>query len=240
VRFGSLFTGIGGIDLGLERAGMTCEYQVEVDDRCQRVLSRHWPDTKRHGDIRDCGSLPYVPVLAGGFPCQDISSANINETGGITGPKSGLWAEFARVIYQMEPEYVIIENVEALRYRRGGLGTVLGDLADIGYDAEWRVLQAKWFGAPHRRARTWLVAYAHGQGQPDSAVNAKMGVLSQFHPSVQRWPDPPARVRVDDGIPDRMDRLRQLGNSVVPHMAEFVGRCVMAHAVYSYQRRIEQ
>lgn len=235
LTFGSLFAGIGGIDLGLEMAGMECVFQVEIDPEARAVLHKHWPNVETFGDIREVERFPSVDVLAGGFPCQDISQAN-RDGDGIEGEKSGLWSEFYRAIKQVRPSYVIIENVEALRYRGRGLGVVLGDLAAIGYDAEWTVLPASYFGAPHKRARLWLVAYPHCEGEPDSAVNAETPLLSEPRGDVRAWQDPPENLRVDDGVPRELDqsdtdftRLRQLGNAVVPQVAAWVGSCVVRH-----------
>ncbi len=157
LTFGDLFAGIGGISLGLERAGMHCEWQVENDPFCTKVLQKHWPDVARYGDIRtvDTFTLARVDLIAGGFPCQDISNAGKKE--GITGKQSGLWKEFSRIVCDIRPRYVLVENVAALTSR--GLDTVLGDLAQLRYDAEWFCLRASDFGAPHRRERLFIVAY---------------------------------------------------------------------------------
>jgi DNA (cytosine-5)-methyltransferase 1 len=157
VTFGSLFAGIGGFDLGFERAGMTCKWQVEIDPFCQRVLAKHWPHVQRFDDVRTVGShnLERVDVLCGGFPCQDISSAGAKA--GLVGEQSGLWFEMSRLVRELRPRYVVVENVSDLLAR--GLGTVLGDLAACGYDAEWDCIQAAAIGAPHGRDRLWLVAY---------------------------------------------------------------------------------
>jgi len=156
MTFGSLFAGIGGLDLGLERAGMACKWQVEIDDYATRVLAKHWPDVHRERDVRTCGAANLAPVdlICGGFPCQDISIAGAKA--GIDGAKSGLWREFARLISELRPRYVLVENVSALLSR--GMGRVLGDLAAIGYDAEWSTLQACALGAPHPRERMFIVA----------------------------------------------------------------------------------
>ena len=158
---GSLFAGIGGFDLGLERAGMRVRWQVEIDPYCQRVLAKHWPDVTRYGDIRvvDWSTVEPVDLLCGGFPCQDISLAG--KGAGLTGERSGLWFEYAKAIEVLRPSYVLIENVSALRSR--GLDQVLGSLAALGYDAEWHCIPACAVGAPHRRDRVWVVAYASRQ-----------------------------------------------------------------------------
>lgn len=154
--YGSLFSGIGGIDLGLDRAGMRCLFQVEIDGFCRAVLRHHWPGVLRLGDIRDVkpGDLPAVDVLAGGFPCQPVSLAG-KRLG--TDDHRWLWPEFLRVVRFLRPRYVLIENVPGLRVR--GLRDVLGDLAQSGYDAEWQSLSAQAFGAPHIRERVFILAY---------------------------------------------------------------------------------
>ena len=162
MRFGSLFAGIGGFDLGLERAGMECAWQVEIDPWARRVLARHWPSVPRYEDVKEVGhhNLEPVDVICGGFPCQDISHAG--KRAGIGGERSGLWGEYARIIRELRPRYVIVENVGALLVR--GIDVVLRDLAESGYDAEWDIISAAAVGAPHLRERVWIVAYPdHGQ-----------------------------------------------------------------------------
>jgi DNA (cytosine-5)-methyltransferase 1 len=163
LTFGSLFAGIGGFDLGFERAGMRCVWQVEIDDYCQRVLAKHWPDVRRWDDVRTFPPAGdwYADVICGGFPCQDISNAG--KRVGITGERSGLWTEFARVIGVVRPRIVVVENVAALLGR--GMGTVLGDLSELWYDAEWHVVPAAAVGAPHIRERVWILANACGHEQ---------------------------------------------------------------------------
>ncbi len=103
MKFGSLFAGIGGFDLGLERAGMECRWQVEIDDYATKVLEKHWPDVKRYRDIRDVNDLEWVDLICGGFPCQDISYAG--KGAGIEGARSGLWSEYARIIRLVRPRF---------------------------------------------------------------------------------------------------------------------------------------
>ena len=165
MNVGSLFAGIGGFDLGFERAGMHVAWQVELDPYCRAVLARHFPEAERFEDIREVGArnLAPVDVLCGGFPCQDLSAAG--RGAGIDGARSGLWSEFARIVRELRPGYVVVENVPALltgkgkRWDRGPIGRVLGDLAEARYDAEWACLSAGEFGAPHLRKRVWIVAY---------------------------------------------------------------------------------
>lgn len=155
-----LFSGIGGFSLGLERAGMRTVAFCEIDPFCRRVLAKHWPRATIYEDVRELtasrlesdGIRP--DVICGGFPCQDISVAG--KGAGIEGERSGLWKEFYRLIGELRPRYVIVENTAALLGR--GLSTVLGDLAEIGYDAEWHCIPASAVGAEHIRDRTWIVA----------------------------------------------------------------------------------
>jgi DNA (cytosine-5)-methyltransferase 1 len=160
---GSLFAGIGGFDLGLERAGMRTVWQVEREPFCRAVLERHFPHARRYDDVREVGSHNLAPVdlICGGFPCQDLSWAGAGA--GIGGERSGLWSEYARVVGELRPRYVVVENVAALLAR--GMGVVLGDLAALGYDAEWDCVPASAVGAPHQRDRLWLVAYSDGGGR---------------------------------------------------------------------------
>jgi len=163
--FGSLFAGIGGIDLGLERAGWACRWQVEIDPFCNRVLAKHWPDVPRYGDIRaiDWSGVERVDLLAGGFPCQPVSVAGKQLA---QADERWLWPEFARAIRELRPRLVLVENVPGLLGAHGGFGDVLGDLAALGYDAEWDCIPAAAVGAPHLRYRVYVVAYARrGSGE---------------------------------------------------------------------------
>lgn len=163
IRVLDLFSGIGGFSLGLKRAGgfRTVCY-VENEPYCQEVLlhrmsERELDPAPIHSDIREFdGKIWFrsVDLITGGFPCQDISLAGKGE--GIDGKRSGLWKDFARIIGKVRPRFVLVENVPALLAR--GMGTVLGDLASLGYDAEWDCIPACALGAPHRRDRVWIVA----------------------------------------------------------------------------------
>ena len=145
-----------------ERAGWECAFQVEIDPFCRRVLARHWPAVARYGDIRalDLDRLERVDIVCGGFPCQPVSLAG---KGLAQRDARWLWPEFARVIRALRPRYILVENVPGLLGR--GFGDVVGDLAACGYDAEWDCIPASALGAPHRRDRVWLVAYACGSGR---------------------------------------------------------------------------
>ena len=268
MKVGSLFAGIGGFDLGLERAGFQTAWFCEQDEFCQRVLAKHWPDVPCYPDIRELKGSDVEPVeiLCGGFPCQDLSYAG--RGAGIEGERSGLWSEYARLVGELRPRYVLVENVPALLTR--GLGRVLGDLAALGYDAEWDCIPASAVGAPHRRDRIWLVAYPHGEGpqrhgrfvqragkrsvaassaaprtggvadpqgagqlrkielENDRAGSGGQAGFDAFSRSdVRRWARcweiEPNVGRVAYGIPDRVDRLKSLGNALVPQIAEWIG-----------------
>ena len=161
LTMGSLFSGVGGLDLGLEWAGLgPVKWQVEKDGYARRVLARHWPEAERFDDVRTVGAhnLKSVDLICGGFPCQDLSYAG--KGAGLAGAQSGLWTEFDRIIGELRPRYVVIENVPALAAR--GLATVLRDLAAYGYDAVWFPIRAADVGAPHRRERLFIVAYSSG------------------------------------------------------------------------------
>ena len=292
---GSLFSGIGGFDLGLERTGgFSTSWFCEQDEFCARVLDKHWPGVPVYPDISSLKGAHVEPVdvLCGGFPCQDLSIAG--KGAGLAGARSGLWSEYARLIGELRPRYVLVENVAALLAR--GMGTVLGDLAALGYDAEWDCIPASAVGAPHRRDRVWLVAYPNGSGrferrrpvavsaqQPasqragqsadangqvreernsrpsepqlaaplgggfrDDVADAQVvAVGAGLRPDESRglgrgrpsdsgrasisWAVEPDVGRVAYGIPARVDRLRALGNALVPQIAEWIGARILEH-----------
>jgi DNA (cytosine-5)-methyltransferase 1 len=237
---GSLFSGIGGLELGLERAGMRVIWQVEVNPFARAILAKHWPDVPKYGDVTnlDWSTLERPDVLCGGFPCQDISSAGLKT--GIGGKRSGLWRYFAYAIRDLEPRFVVVENVADLAVR--GLDVVLGDLAELGFDAEWSTLSACAVGAPHMRRRLFIVAYRPRGDESDQVSYDALSLRGQPDWQGQpggsrsdrrpRWLPEPDVGRVADGIPRRLvaPRLSVLGNAVVPACAEYVGRRVMAAA----------
>lgn len=242
LTFGSLFAGIGGLDLGLERAGMRCAWQVEIDDYATRVLTKHWPDVPKFRDVRSVGAanLPSVDCLCGGFPCQDISS--MGQRAGITGTRSGLWSEFARLIRELRPRYVLVENIPDLLV--WGMGRVLGDLAELGYDAEWSVLSSCAMGAPHTRERVFIVAHPSGERRTQNGRTTDPQQRGQAYARQANChfghagdgdrarPTESAVCRVAYGVPNRLDRLRVLGNAVDPRVAEFIGRAILEHAAH--------
>ena len=265
MRFGSLFSGIGGFDLGLERAGMSCKWQVEIDPFCRKVLAKHWPDVPKHDDVKTFPPTQpedwSVDLIAGGFPCQDISkAANVidREYAGIDGARSGLWGSFERIIREIRPRYVLVENVAKML--DGGLGRVLGDLAAIGFDAEWACVPASSVGAPHIRDRLFVFAHAHGERFRGGRRSAFACPPRRVQDAAQEWSGlrldvrsmgersalrarliddrvrQPDALRVGYGVSRGMDgygpRRKGLGNAVVPQVAEWIGRRIMeAHNV---------
>jgi DNA (cytosine-5)-methyltransferase 1 len=159
MTFGSLFAGIEGFGLGFEQAGLECVWQVEIDPACQAVLRRHFPHVPKFLDVKDCGkhNLATVDVLCGGFPCQDLSVAGKGE--GITGERSGLFYELTRITDELQPAYLVWENVPGLLSNRGGSSmlAVLIELQRIGYFGCWTTLDARWFGLAQRRRRVFGV-----------------------------------------------------------------------------------
>lgn len=235
MRFLSLFSGIGGLDLGLELAGFQCVGQVEIDPYNRRVLAKNFPGVKCFEDvrtvdgdsIRPCGK---IDLVAGGFPCQDIS--NVGDLAGIEGKKSGLWGEFYRIICSIRPRFVLVENVSALLNR--GFGRVLGDLAAGGFDAEWDCIPACTFGAPHHRDRVFIVGQIqHTESKRRrTSIRILSGIGSvDSRNRARSWAEnEPAMAGMDDGVPNRLDRRFGLGNAVVPQVAEWIGLQIMKSA----------
>jgi DNA (cytosine-5)-methyltransferase 1 len=265
VRVLDLFSGIGGFSLGLERAGFTTVAFCEIEPYCRAVLKKHWPHVPCYEDVRTLTAERLradgisVDVICGGFPCQDISFAG--KGAGIEGERSGLWREYARIVGEIRPRYVVVENVSALLGR--GLDVVLGDLSEIGFDAEWHCIPASAVGAPHRRDRIWIVAYPgrrveqkqcdsfplhlgrQGEAEPTNQASRPSGdgraetlantnkprLAGQFEAAVGsggQWSVEPDVGRVAHGVPSRVDRLRALGNAVVPQIPEIIGRAILA------------
>ena len=162
ITIGSLFSGIGGFELGLERAIPNSKtiWQVEQNKYCQGILKKHWPEAIIHNDIREVNheNVHPVNIICGGFPCQGVSCAGQGK--GIEGDKrSGLWGEMYRLIDELRPRVAVMENVPALLWKGRGMHVVMSNLAQIGYNAEWTVISARQFGAPHLRKRIFIVAY---------------------------------------------------------------------------------
>ena len=232
-----LFSGIGGFSLGLHWAGFQTVGFCEADPFCRRVLARHWPGVPIFPDIRRLDGTRLHQdgirpgLVCGGFPCQDISLAG--RGGGLAGARSGLWAEMARIVGECRPRWVVVENVPGLRSR--GADRVIGDLAALGYACWPLVVGAVHAGAPHRRRRVFVLARSNA-----AAANTKGARLEMRQPGAAPrppglpaerrggWPAEPGLRRVDDGFPGRVDRVRTLGNAVVPAVAAAIGRAIRA------------
>lgn len=234
---GSLFAGIGGFDLAGRWVGWDTKWYSEIEPYACRVMAKQFPEAVNHGDITKIRGADVAPVdvLCGGFPCQDISYAG--KGAGLDGERSGLWFEYARLIGELRPRWVVAENVAALRTR--GLDRVLADLSALGYDAEWHCIPASAVGAPHRRDRIWIVARPAGLfpepictpesllAYADGGAHVE-GIASAVQREVPRglgkggnipgWAVEPDVGRVAHGVPNRVDRLRCLGNAVVPQV----------------------
>ena len=318
---GSLFSGIGGLDLGLERAGMRVIWQSEIDPYACKVLKKHWPEVPNYGDIKEIKweEVARPDVICGGYPCQPFSQAGKRR--GEEDPRH-LWPWVREAISELRPQYAILENVRG-HLSMGGL-SVIGELAAIGYDAEWRIVSAASVGANHRRDRIIIVAYPSrklgngikdhqgnstrpeevpepGDGSrtqnvayPDGShssngrqrevissedrsrrddrggsgsdtwevcmegarqsernvadadaweisgrlrgVSEDSGLVfggdnlrrgTQGYAGWQWWEVEPDVGRVVNGVPSRVDRLKGLGNAVVPQVAEVIGRLIM-------------
>jgi len=290
LRVLDLFSGIGGFSLGLERTGgfETVAF-CEIEPYPRAVLAKHWPDVPIYDDVRTLTADALrqdgiaVDVICGGFPCQDVSFAG--KRAGLEGARSGLWREYARLIGELRPRFVIVENVPGLLNL--GMGAVLGDMAALGYDATWDCIPAAAVGAPHRRDRIWLVATdANCESKHDGSQHAEVGGASQpvadayglaghkwrpcdategtgrrdadrggvctsvrdpdrkglavgegepgdarpqFAPFIGTgwWLSEPDVGRVAHGVPSRVDRLKGLGNAVVPQIPELIGRAIL-------------
>ena len=245
---GSLFAGIGGFDLGLERAGMRVIWQSEIDPYASAVLRKHWPNVPNHGDIRTITAdrVERPDVLCGGFPCQDISYAGPGA--GLAGERSGLWYEFARVIGELGPSVVVVENVTALLDR--GMAEVLGSLAGLGFDAEWSTVSACAVGAPHMRQRVFIVAHSdrfNGRSRIRDSITRTFRQIQARDGTPRarvgwraRLENPSALYRDADGIPDGSHRNRGIGNAIVPQIAEIIGRAIVtAHGAEDAAREME-
>lgn len=242
LRVLGLFSGFGGFEIGLKRAGFDIAAMCEIDPTCRALLAHHFPGVPLYDDVRTltAGRLAadgvVVDLICGGFPCQDVSIANVQGQG-LDGERSGLWSEYARLIGEIRPAVAIVENVAELLAR--GMGRVLGALADLGYDAEWRVLRGLDVGLPFIGERVWIVATPSGAGrQRRFEYLRSLGI--EATPSAERR-DQAVRarreleadlnsLREDDGLSVTMERrrLHGLGNAVTPEIPYRIGRAVIA------------
>ena len=231
MRIGSLFAGIGGLELGLERAGVgETVWQVEIDPFCRRVLEKHWPNAQRFNDVRSVGAatLPAVDVICGGFPCTDLSlAARGVARSGLDGERSGLWYEMLRVISELRPQAIVTENVAGPW--RNWLPHMRRDLHGIGYASVSFRLRAADVGAPHGRARIFVVSYPHGDAERYRSIHAEASRVTQDICARGDWSaGAPSAVGMDDGGAERVDRNGALGNAVLPQCTEVIGRALKA------------
>lgn len=165
-KLASFFAGIGGFDLGFERAGFETVWQCELNSFCREILELHWPDVPRSTDIREVSvdDIPAATVWAGGFPCQDVSLARMGPRSGLKGRQSGLFYKFAELIEGGRPEVVVLENVAGLLSSHEGrdFAIVVRTLAELGYGVVWRVLDSRYFGVPQSRTRVFIVGSLRG------------------------------------------------------------------------------
>ena len=248
LRVLDLFSGIGGFSLGLERTGgfETVAF-CEIEEFPRRVLAKHWPEVPCYHDVRELTAAQLsadgiaVDVITGGFPCQDISCAG-KQAGISDGTRSGLWSEIVRLIGELSPRYVIVENVANLlsgpsKKRGGWFGRVLGDLAECGYDAEWENIPAAAVGAPHRRERVWIVAHPPKKRSASQLLRqncaasvqkfeARTSMLPAYFDGLGSAGDSYS-LREGDGFPEFLGQLNGYGNAVVPQIPEMIGHAIM-------------
>lgn len=234
LTFGSLFAGIGGFDLGFERAGWRCDWQVEINDFCKRVLTRHWPHVEKHDDIRTFEPSGYVDCIVGGFPCKQTSTAAAihGRRTGLAGEDSGLWFEMLRIVRLVRPAIVVVENV-------AGANTYADQIKEGLAAAFYRVpkkplrLSAWDFGAFNRRRRLFWIANSYESGLSLTRLIESRTTISIERRATDgnaRLPADAGVVRVADGVPggvDRRERIYALGNAVYPAVSEWIGRRLM-------------
>jgi len=251
LRLLDTFSGIGGFSYAAEHlvGGYQTVAFVEREPFCQSILRKHWPDVPIYDDITTFTPEPgSADVVCGGFPCQDISTAG-KQAGIKEGTRSGLFYELMRVIRTVQPSYVVMENVAAIT--SSGLDTVLGTLAEAGFDAEWACIPASAVGACHQRDRWWLVAYANDarsqgwepillrQHTVQWTAGAGDSRSGRLNADWRAYVSEPVLRRGDDGLSGRVDRLRALGNAVVPQVAAIPLQRVKELAA-DQQRNLEQ
>ena len=231
-----LFSGIGGFALAAKRIWedkLNIVGFCEIEPYAQKVLNKNFPGVPVYKDIKELNGSKFknIDLLTGGFPCQDISIAGYGV--GIEGERSGLWSEMLRIISEIRPKFALIENVSAITFRGGT--RVVTDLAQIGYDTEWQTISAAYVGALHRRNRMWFVSYPsdsrseyskHGESQENTKQTEMVceckrsifGDKGEFREEICST----EFIRKSNGIPNRMDRIKGLGNAIVPQVAEII------------------
>lgn len=217
-------------------------WQSEINPHACAVLKKHWPNTPNIGDITKVNwhTIPKPNILCGGYPCQPFSLAGTRKG---NNDSRHLWPEFYKAICILRPDYTIMENVRG--HLTLGFKQVLKDLADIGYDAEWQIIPASALNAPHKRERLIIVAYPKSDNGNErkhfnnTKTTQKRKTLQKqirrsgrsfINPKINQWENEPNVGRVANGVPFGLDRLRELGNAIVPQVAEHVGRLIILHS----------
>jgi len=245
MRHLDLFSGIGGFALAAQNVwGQDHEILsfCEIDPYAQKVLKRHWPTTPIAEDVREIkgDGFENIELITGGFPCQDLSHAGLRK--GFDGERSSLYTEMLRIISEGKPRCAVFENVTGLLTGDDGgwFGKFLYDLASIGYDAEWHCISAANLGYPHKRERVWIIANPVCMGPQESEENInwpkRYEGIYRPRPSSDisrdlpiKWEDCEGNcpdIRKGDGIPNGLHRIRGLGNSIVPQIAEEIFRAI--------------
>lgn len=246
LAMGSLFAGVGAFELAGRRNGIRTLWNCEIDPDKRQILKKNFPDAIQYADIRDVHHPPRVDILTGGWPCQDNSNANQSAVrqSGLDGSRSGLFFEYARLIRQIRPTLVLGENTPDILTVNGGrdFNRILSELAQVGYDASWGIIRASDLGAPHHRARLYMVAHPGSVRLPSlvsvwkdvrtSVVTQPRHVAGAFVAAGGTWgsAEPPV-LRVDDGTPARLDipRIHGCGNAVVADIPEVILKQLLLH-----------
>lgn len=230
-----LCSGIGGFSLGLERAGMNTVAFCEIEPFCQKILNQHWPDVPIFSDLRELTHEQIerpIDLICGGYPCQPFS---------VAGKRRGkddsrhLWPEFSRLIREIRPNWVLFENVTG--HITMGIDDVFADLENQNYTTQAFIIPACAVDAPHRRNRVWILGYSHSELIQRLRPNRKQklqphakersSLCTSEMPRATQWETEPQLGRVVDGIPNRLDRVKALGNAIIPRIAEIFGHVIM-------------
>lgn len=252
LRFGGVFSGVGGMDLGLRNAGFQCVFQVEKDAYRREVLGIRFPESKKFSDISTFNREQFygsIDLLCGGWPCQPFS---LNGHRKASDDERDMWADFYRTICQTRPRWVVAENVAGVLSSENGryFGRILWDLVSIGYDAEWDVLPAYAFGAPHKRDRLFLIAYPSEAGRerglcgelqnvtatyPLWFTHSALGTVWDRLSSLEQRLGEPSVFGSNDGTPNRVDRLAAVGEAVIPAITEWIGKNILREEMRNNQ-----
>lgn len=235
-----LFSGIGGFSVGLERAGFETIAFCEIEEFPRKVLAKHWPNvpiarnvkklTYKDGVLYDDGIEIYrgaIDAICGGFPCQPHSTSGRRQA---SEDSRDLWPQYARLVREIRPKWVIGENVRGILSSESGrfFAGILRDLSSLGYDAEWFNIPGGAVGCEHLRPRIWLVAYPNETQLEGGSISS--GIYSEYANASysRRGKDKPGVERSLNGIPSQMDAVGAFGNAVVPQIPELIGRAIMA------------